>query len=107
MSAEKFALSVGEFTDRKTILRRSGAAAFGAALVFLGIRSTPAYAVAGCHLCDAPGGCGTLYCAWCWWGDCVSHTRHLCCEGYSRGSSCGGGCGDHQKCSYVGGTKSC
>ena len=107
MSAEKLALAVGEYTNRKTLLRRAGAAAFGSALVALGIGASPAYAVAGCSLCASPGGCGTLYCAWCWWGTCASGTRRLCCEGYRAGSNCAGGCSSHWACSYVGATKSC
>lgn len=107
--------SVGELADRKTVLRRGGAAAFAGTLALMGIKASTASAYGsehGCNLCNPPGSCGAA-CYWCWYGSChmnaggSSWHRTQCCEGYSQHGDCTGGCGGSQHCSRYGGNIGC
>ena len=110
---------VGEYTDRRGVLRRGGAAALTLAATMVGVRAAPggAYgihgsATHGCGLCRSAGSC-SYTCAWCWWGSChtnvggSSHHQTQCCEGYSNFSGCTGGCTSALTCSFYGGQRPC
>jgi hypothetical protein len=117
--AEQLTEALGGLTDRKTVLRRAGAAGMGVLLGAMGLGARTAEAVQfqhGCSLCDAtanPAGCTQLACTWCWYGTChqnpsgSSNHRTQCCEGYRAGSSCGGGCADRWACSFFGSHIAC
>ncbi len=133
MSADTLARTLGEISDRKTVLKRVGALGFGSALFLLGVRPQKAHAQSesdldllvtevtelggrcfthGCNLCS---GCASecppgLDCYWCWWGNCHVNPgggrahQTLCCEGYAtRESNCPTGACP-STCSYYAGT---
>ena len=107
MTTETLARSVGEQTERRTLLKKAGAASLALVAGLLGRSDTAeaTYPYHGCHLCHTPssqGGpsCPSLRCSWCWWGEChgsPSH-RNLCCEGYCY--PCSGSC-DSPGCTGV------
>jgi hypothetical protein len=91
MSVEKLAETVGEVVERRSFLKRTGAATLG----LLGLSSfAPAAAKAsydthGCTLCNPPGNCGPrLECSWCWQGACYAGHWYYCCEGRQAGGNC-------------------
>jgi hypothetical protein len=107
MSVETLAEAVGEAADRRTLLRKVGAASLGAVAATLGVAST-AEAVQWrcCNLCGPrnPNNCsGVTYCCWIWFCCCISgcegRKRLHCAECYhSAAGGCDRGC-DHVDCS--------
>ena len=118
MTLVSFVDTLGERIERRPFLRRLGGASAAAVGAMLGVAAQaeaghlPGH-VHGCDLCDAPSGCpGSMVCVWCWTGRCHCGTagschKHQCCEGYNTFSTCGGGCGSTQVCSYLGGNSFC
>src|SRR5687768_5052658 len=113
MSAETLVSALGQVSDRKTLLRKVGAAGFGSLLFVMGMETEQADAQCfqhGCNLCNpCTPPCPALTCSWCWWGSCHRNpdgsNRHqtLCCEGFVAGQRCAGDtC--NVACSYFGGT---
>jgi len=100
MSVEGLVGKIGEATDRRRFLRKVGAASLGALGFSVFAEPAEAYDFACCHLCNAPSdSCASqAVCSWCW--NCCAGPRALfrCCEGYSAGQSCSGGCPAY--CSY-------
>lgn len=116
MSAESIVDAIGEFTDRRGVLKRAGVAAMGTAMVFSGLKPSSALAhpssTHGCNLCYNPGSC-SYSCAWRWIGAChtnvggSSHHVTTCCEGFRSGYACVGTTCSGVNCPWYGGNSPC
>ena len=100
MSTEDLLESLGRKLNRRSLLKRAGAAAVGAALALMGLPAeASAYPIHCCNLCFAPSTqCTGCTCIWCW--HCTEAGQvWQCCECNSVDSTCGDSC-YHVTCSY-------
>src|SRR5919202_5407363 len=91
MSVEKLAETVGEVVERRSFLKRTGAATLGlfGLASFAPATAKATYPTHGCNLCNPPGNCGPrLECSWCWQGNCYGGHWYYCCEGRQAGGNC-------------------
>lgn len=98
--SDKELQKLSELIDRRTILRRVGAAALGLVLALFGSSGQVlAFTWYCCNLCQAPSpSCSNCACVWCWY--CVyGQNTYQCCECHYDNSNCGENC-YHVNCSH-------
>lgn len=95
MSTDRLAQAVADVVDRKRFLKKIGALTLGGAAAAMGVAS-PAQGASCCNLCNSATNCDGCACVWCWC--CTAGGFWRCCECYSAGQGCSGGCPAWKSC---------
>jgi hypothetical protein len=92
--SETLVRALADSIERRSVLLKVALGATAGIVTLMGLQTkAAAYDYACCTLCQAPGSC-TYACAWCWNCPEAGNPTHCwrCCEGYSAGAACMGGC---------------